>query len=145
MGANAHFKVMLELVIGLSETLPHLAITLIPAVSTAVSCLPYREAALGLGDIQQAEGRRDVAQSTGNCVGEFSATAQLWFDRNNICVCAWVHVHRVVCPLTGGTLKNSLWLTVRASLSMSPTNTALKCFASHLKTLTLMLRHGFYV
>lgn len=56
----------LEPVIGLGETLPHLAITLIPAVPTAVSWLSYQEAALGLGDIQQAEGRRAVAQGTGN-------------------------------------------------------------------------------
>lgn len=52
-------------------------------------------------------------------------------------------MHRVVCPVAGGML--SLWVTVRADLTLSPTNTALKSFASRLKTLTLMLRHGFYV
>lgn len=79
---------MLGLAVGLGETLPHLAITVIPAVSPAESCLSYSEAALGLGDIQQAEGRRDVAQGTGNWVEEFSAAAQPRFDRGDVaCVC----------------------------------------------------------
>lgn len=75
---------VLGLAIDMGETLPHLAITLIPAVSPAV--LLYDKAALGLGDIQQAEGRRHVAQGTGNWVEEFSATAQPWFDRGDVCV-----------------------------------------------------------
>lgn len=68
---------MLELVIGLGETTSFSHHSNPSSVHSSVfSCLSYREAALGLGDIQQAEGRGGVAQGTGNWVGEFSATAQ---------------------------------------------------------------------
>lgn len=67
-GSKCSFKrPVLELVIGLGETTSFSHHTNPSSVHNSVfSCLSYHEAALGLDVVQEAEGRGDVAEGTGN-------------------------------------------------------------------------------
>lgn len=136
---------LLELVIGLGEIASFSHHTNPSSVHSSVfSCLSYHEAALGLGDIQQAVGRGDVAQDTGNWVGGFSATAQPWFAWGDVCVCE--------CTCTGlsvrwqGDTQEHPVAHGQDQFKLVSHKLSIKEFCiTCLKTLTLMLRHGFYV